>query len=166
MFKVIIAAAIIILLSPMATSSFAQQVEFDKTVKGVGKDAGDGATTFDVPYSSLKNIVSASVSTKDKSVNFVLAGNADTNSHLVLKVPTGLVSGFIGVIVDGQIITNYTTTNEATDTIVSIPITPLSENISLVGTTVVPEFGPVAAIVLAVSIVAIVAITRLGPMRL
>ncbi|MGI0062183.1 MAG: hypothetical protein ACREBA_06990, partial [Nitrosotalea sp.] len=161
-----IAAAIIILFAPMATSSFAQQVEFDKTVKGVGKDAGDGATTFDVPYSSLKNIVSASVSVKDKSVNFVLAGNADTNSHLVLKVPTGLVSGFIGVIVDGQIITNYTTTNEATDTIVSIPITPLSENISLVGTTVVPEFGPVAAIVLAVSIVAIVTVTRLGPMRL
>ncbi len=165
MLKIIIAAAIIILLAPMATSSFAQ-VEFDKTVKGVGKDAGDGATTFDVPYSSLKDIVSSSVSVKDKSVSFVLAGKADTNSHLILKIPTGLVSGFIGVIVDGQIITNYTATNETTDTVVSIPITPLSENISLVGTTVVPEFGPVVAIVLAISIVAIVAITRLGPIRL
>ncbi len=166
MLKIVIIAAIIILLAPMATSSFAQQVEFDKTVKDVGKDAGDGATTFDVPYSSLKDIVSASVSVKDKSVSFVLVGKADTNSHLVLKLPTGLINGFIGVFVDGQIITNYTTTNEATDTIVSIPITPLSENVSLVGTTVVPEFGPVAAIVLAVSIVAIVAVTRFVPMRL
>lgn len=165
MLKIVIVAAIIILLAPMVTSSFAQ-VEFDKTVKSVGKDAGDGATTFDVPYSSLKDIVSSAVSVKDKSVSFVLAGKADTNSHLVLKLPTGLINGFIGVIVDGQIITNYTTTNEATDTIVSIPITPLSENISLVGTTVVPEFGPVAAIVLTISIVAIVAVTRLGPIRL
>ncbi|HJW20484.1 MAG TPA: hypothetical protein VJ571_08015 [Candidatus Nitrosotalea sp.] len=165
MLKIAIIAAITILLAPMATSSFAQ-VEFDKTFPAVGKDAGDGATTFDVPYSSVKNIVSASVSVKDKSVSFVLVGNAETNSHLILKIPTGLVSGFIGVFVDGQIITNYTTTNETTDTIVSIPITPLSENVSLVGTTVVPEFGPVAAIVLAVSIVAIVTITRLGPIRL
>jgi hypothetical protein len=165
MLKIVIVTAIIILFAPMATSSFAQ-VEFDKTFPNVGKDAGDGATTFDVPYSSVKNIVSSSVSVKDKSVSFVLAGKADANSHLVLKIPTGLVSGFIGVFVDGQIITNYTTTNEATDTIVSIPITPLSENISLVGTTVVPEFGPVAAIVLAVSIVAIITFTKFIPIRL
>jgi|GEM_PF-1299946 len=165
MLKIVIVAAIIILLAPMATSSFAQ-VEFDKTFPGVGKDAGDGATTFDVPYSSVKNIVSSSVSVKDKSVSFVLVGKAYTNSHLVLKLPTGLINGFIGVFVDGQIITNYTTTNEATDTIVSIPITPLSENVSLVGTTVVPEFGPVAAIVLAASIVSIVAVTRFVPIRL
>ncbi len=165
MLKIVIFAAIVILLAPMTTSSFAQ-VEFNKTIAGVGKDAGDGATTFDVPYSSVKDIVSSSVSVKDKSVSFVLVGKADTDSHLVLKLPTGLINGFIGVFVDGQIVTNYTTTNESGDTIVSIPITPLSENVSIVGTTVVPEFGPVAAVVLAVAIVAIVAVTRLGPIRL
>ncbi|SMH71480.1 PEFG-CTERM sorting domain-containing protein [Candidatus Nitrosotalea okcheonensis] len=165
MLKIVIVAAIVILLAPMATSSFAQ--EYNKTIAGVGKDAGDGAKTFDVQYSSVKDIVSSSVSVKDKSVDFVLVGKADTNSTLILKLPTGLISGpFIGVFEDGQIITNYTATNESGDTVVSIPITPLSENISIVGTTVVPEFGPIAAIVLAASIVAIVAITRLGPIRL
>jgi len=163
MLKIAIVAAIIILLVPMASSSFAQEY---KTFPGVGKDAGDGATTFDVQYSSVKNIVSASVSVKDKSVDFVLVGKADTNSTLLLKLPTGLISGFIGVFEDGQIITNYTTTDEGSDTLVSIPITPLTENISIVGTTVVPEFGPVAAIVLAIAIVSIVAVTRLGPIRL
>src|SRR5579872_3469603 len=106
MLKIAIAAAIIILLAPMATSSFAQEY---KTISGVGKDAGDGATTFDVQYSAIKDIVSSSVSVKDKSVNFVLVGKTDTNSTLVLKLPTGLISGFIGVFEDGQIITNYTT---------------------------------------------------------
>jgi hypothetical protein len=163
MLKIAIVAAIVILFAPMASSSFAQEY---KTFPGVGKDAGDGMTTYDVQYSSVKDIVSASVSVKDKSVDFVLAGKTDTNSTLILKLPKGLINGFIGVFVDGQIVTNYTTTDESGNTLVSIPITPLTENISIVGTTVVPEFGPVAAIVLAISIVAIVTVTRLGPIRL
>ncbi len=164
MLKIAIVAAIIILLAPMATSSFAQEY---KTVSGVGKDAGDGATTFDVQYSSLKDIVSTSVSTKDKSIDFVLAGKADTNSTLILKLPTGLIgSPFVAVFEDGQVITNYTTTDETGDTMISIPIGPLTEKISIVGTTIVPEFGPVAAIVLAISIVALVTVTRLRPIHL
>ncbi len=163
MLKIAIVAAIVILLAPMASSSFAQEY---KTFPGVGKDAGDGTTTFDVQYSSVKDIVSASVSVKDKSVDFVLAGKTDTNSMLILKLPKGLINGFIGVFVDGQIVTNYTTTDETGDTLVSIPITPLTENISIVGTSVVPEFGPVAAIVLAIAIVSIVAVTRLRPIHL
>jgi|SRR5579883_1389222 len=164
MLKIAIVAAVIILLAPMASSSFAQEY---KTISNVGKDAGDGATTYDVQYSSIKDIVSTSVSTKDKSIDFVLVGKTDTNSTLILKLPTGLIGGpFIAVFEDGQIITNYTTTNETGDTMVSIPIGPLTENISIVGTTIVPEFGPVAAIVLAISIVALVTVTRLRPIHL
>jgi hypothetical protein len=159
MLKIAIVTAIVILLAPMAGPSFAQDY---KTYSGVGKDAGDGMTTYNIQYASWKNIVSSSVDTKDKSVNFVLVGKVDTNSTLILKLPTGLISGpFIGVFEDGQILTNYTTTNETGDTLVSIPITPITENISIVGTTVVPEFGPVSAIVLAVSLIVIVTITRL-----
>ena len=164
MLKIALVAAIIILLAPLAGSSFAEDY---KIFSGVGKDAGDGMTTYDVQYSSVKNIVSASVSTKDKSVNFVLVGKTDTNSTLILKLPTGLISGpFIGVFEDGQIITNFTTTDEVGDTAISIPINPLTENISIVGTTVVPEFGPIAIIVLAISIVAIVTVTRFRPIHL
>lgn len=164
MLKIALVAAIIILFAPLAGSSFADGY---KTFSGVGKDAGDGMTTYDVQYSSVKDIVSASVSTKDKSVDFVLVGKTDTNSTLVLKLPTGLISGpFIGVFEDGQIITNFTTTDEAGDTAISIPIGPLTENISIVGTTVVPEFGPIASIVLAISIVAIVTVTRFKPIHL
>lgn len=164
MLKIAIVATIVILLAPMASSSFAEDY---KTFSGVGKNAGDGMTTFDVQYSSVKDIVESSVSTKDKSIDFVLVGKTDTNSTLILKLPTGLIDGpFIGVIEDGQIITNYTVTSESGDNIMSIPITPLTEKISIVGTTVVPEFGPVAGIVLVLSIVAIVTITRFRPIHL
>jgi len=164
MLKIVIVVAFVILLVPMVGYSLAEDY---KTISGVGKDAGDGMTTYDVQYSSVKNIVSSSVSTKDKSIDFVLVGKTDVNSTLILKLPTGLISGpFIGVFEDGQIITNYTTTDEAEDTAISIPINPLTEKISIVGTTVVPEFGPIAATVLAIAIVAIVTVARFRPIHL
>jgi hypothetical protein len=164
MLKIAIVAAVVILLVPMIGSSFAEDF---KTFSGVGKDVGDGMTTYDVQYSSVKNIVSSSVSAKDKSINFVLVGKTDANSTLILKLPTGLISGpFIGVIEDGQIITNYTTADESGSTTLTIPINPLTENISIIGTTVVPEFGPIAGIVLVLSIVAIVAVTRFRPIHM
>lgn len=108
-----------------------------KTISGVGKDVGDGTVSYDVQYSSVKNIVSSSVDTKDKSVSFSLVGMVNANSILILKLPTGLINGpFIAVFEDGQIITNYTTTAEAGDTMVSIPINPLTVNVSIVGTSI------------------------------
>lgn len=118
-----------------------------KTISGVGKDVGDGTITYDVQYSSVKNIVSSSVDTKDKSVSFTLDGNADTGSTLILKLPTGLISGpFIGVFEDGQIVTNYTTTSEAGDTTVSIPINPFTANVSIVGTSIYSQSTPTTSI--------------------
>ena len=106
-----------------------------KTISGVGKDVG--TVSYDVQYSSVKNIVSSSVDTKDKSVSFTLDGNADTSSTLILKLPTGLISGpFVAVFEDGQIIPNYTATPEAGDTMLSIPINTLTSNVSIVGSSV------------------------------
>ena len=105
-----------------------------KTIS-VGKDVG--ISSYDVQYSSVKNIVSSSVDTKDKSVSFTLDGNADTSSTLILKLPTGLISGpFVAVFEDGQIIPNYTATAESGDTMLSIPINPLTANVSVVGSSV------------------------------
>ena len=106
-----------------------------KTISGVGKDVG--TTSYDVQYSSVKNIVSSSVDTKDRSVSFTLDGNADTSSILILKLPTGLISGpFVAVFENGQIIPNYTATAESGDTMLSIPINSLTTNVSIVGTSV------------------------------
>jgi predicted secreted protein with PEFG-CTERM motif len=164
MLKIAIVMAIVILLVPMVESSFAEDY---KTFAGVGKDVGDGTTTYDVQYSSLKDIVSSSVNTKEKSIDFILVGKVNTNSTLILKLPTGLItSPFIGVSEDGMFITNYTTANETGETTLSIPISPLTEKISIIGTTVVPEFGQVSVIVLALAIIAIVTVTRFKPIHL
>jgi hypothetical protein len=78
-----------------------------------------------------------------------------------LKLPTGLISSpFIGVLEDGQIITSYATAEKAGYTIISIPINPLTENISIIGTTVVPEFGLTEIVLTISSILTILIATR------
>ena len=132
-----------------------------RIIHNVGADVGNGTKMFDVQYQSVKDVISSAVKTKEKSVNFVLVGKTTSNSTLSFKLPKGLINGpFIGVWLDNQAITGYTVTDEGDDNLVSIPITPMTEQVSIVGTTIVPEFGPVAIVVLVASIVAIVAVTR------
>src|SRR5207245_2195917 len=131
MYKAVIAAVALVLLAPLAASSFATTLDvrihsgssspytsltyYPPSVTGyVGHDAGDGNTKYDVQYSSAKDIVSSSVNTKDRSVNFVLVGKATAGSDLVLKLPKGLIGGpFLGVWVDNQQTKNFTITEEA-----------------------------------------------------
>ena len=135
-----------------------------KVIHNVGADAGDGKTTFDVQYQSVKNIISTSIGAKDKSLNLVLVGQTGQNSNLVLRLPTALITPpFFGVQLDGQFTKNFTVSDQQGIEVVTIPITPTTEQVSIVGTQVVPEFGPVAALVLAASVVAIVLVTRLMP---
>jgi predicted secreted protein with PEFG-CTERM motif len=137
-----------------------------KVIPDVGKDVGDGKTTFDIQYQSIKNIVDTSIGQKDNSLNLVLVGNTNQNSSLVLRLPTGLINGpFLGVQLDGQFINNFTISQEQGINVITIPITPLTEQVSIVGSSVVPEFGPVAVLVLAISIVTIVIFTRFRPIH-
>lgn len=132
-----------------------------KVIHNVGADAGDGKTVFDVQYQSAKNIISASIGAKDKSLNLVLVGQTSENSNLVLRLPTGLITPpFYGVQLDGQFTKNFTVTDEQGIEVVTIPITPVTEQVSIVGTQVVPEFGPIVVLVLAISVVTTVLFTR------
>jgi plastocyanin len=132
-----------------------------KVINNVGADAGDGKTTFSVQYSSPKDIISSVVNPKDKSVTFTLVGNVDTNSNLILNLPTGLVGApFLGVWLDNLQTKNFTVEYQSSINVVTIPITPLTEQVSVVGSTVVPEFGPIAGLVLAVSIIATIVVAR------
>lgn len=137
-----------------------------KIISDVGKNVGDGKTTFDIQYQSIKNIIDTSIGQKDHSLNLVLVGKTNQSSSLVLRLPTGLINGpFLGIQLDGQFINNYTTSQEQGFNVITIPITPLTEQVSIVGSSVVPEFGPVAVLVLAISIITIVLFTRFMPVH-
>ena len=135
-----------------------------KVINNVGADAGDGKTTFSVQYSSPKDIISSAVHPKDKSVTFTLVGKVDTNSNLVLKIPTGLVNApFLGVWLDNLQTKNFAVESQSGITVVTIPITPLTEQVSIAGSSVVPEFGPIAGLVLIISIIATITFAKFRP---
>jgi len=132
-----------------------------KIINNVGADAGDGKTTFNLQYASPKDIVSAVIDPKDKSVTFTLVGKVNSSSTLVLNLPTGLVNGpFLGIQLDGQFVKNFTIESQSGINVVKIPITPLTEQVSIVGSSVVPEFGPIAGMILVVSIIATILVAR------
>jgi predicted secreted protein with PEFG-CTERM motif len=132
-----------------------------KKINNVGIDAGDGKTVFNVQYSSIKDIISSEVSKKDKTVTFVLVGNVTKDSDLVIDLPTGLIDGpFLGIQLDGQFIKNFTIDSQSGINVVTIPITPLTEQVSIIGSHVVPEFGPIAGMILVASIIATIVFAR------
>ena len=132
-----------------------------KIINDVGANAGDGKTTFDVQYSSPKNIVSAVINQKDKSVTFTVVGKVNSSSNLVINLPTGLVNApFLGVWLDNAQTKNFTVESQSGITVLTVPITPLTEEVSVVGSSVVPEFGPIAGLVLVVSIIATMIFAR------
>lgn len=87
------------------------------------------------------------------------------DGNLTITLPRTLIDAKAGanddqffVLVDGAD-TNFEESKTNTDRTLSIPFTVGSEKVEILGTQVVPEFGPLAFIILAMSVLSIVAIS-------
>ena len=126
-----------------------------KVVTGVGSDVGDGKRTFDIEYSSAKTILGIPITNlKQKSITFNLVGKAPGGDTLILKLPQNLIAGKLLVWVDNTNIDNFQVTPTGGFNILAIPLSTDSETVTVVGSSVIPEFGPIAALVFAVAIMA------------
>jgi predicted secreted protein with PEFG-CTERM motif len=131
-----------------------------KVIPNVGADAGDGTTTFNVEYEFNRVISSARVDEEQNSITFEIVGKViGKDNHLTLMLPKNLISGPLIIWVDGQQITNFEMTEDGGINKVKIPLNPETELVSLVGTTVVPEFGEITMTILAIGIFSLIAIT-------
>ena len=147
----------------MAGSVMVAGVESMKVLHNVGADAGYGKTVFDVEYLLEKTLLSASVDEKEKSVTFKMGGKGNDGDLFVAKIPKNLVSGSLLVWVDGQMITNFEKTDAGGINTLTIPLSAKSETVTVVGTTVVPEFGPIAVLILAIAVITIIATSLKSP---
>lgn len=134
-------------------------VEDFKVFHNVGSDAGDGKTNFDVEYSLDKVLASAKVDQNEKSVTFTMAGVGNDGDKFVVKLPKNLVTGPLLVWVDNQQITDFEVADDGGINTLTIPLTAKSETVTIIGTSVVPEFGPIAILILTVAIIATIAIS-------
>ncbi|HEU5488849.1 MAG TPA: PEFG-CTERM sorting domain-containing protein [Candidatus Nitrosotalea sp.] len=79
-------------------------------------------------------------------------------------LPTGQDDKYY-VLVDNQEADFQETSTTTTDRTLSIPFTDGTEEIEIIGTQIIPEFGPIAALVLAIAIVSIIAVSAKTGLR-
>ena len=127
----------------------------------VGLDFGDGTNIFDIEYKFNRLIDHASIDESTKSISFELKGNTlNDNNTLTLFLPSGLISGISSVSVDGVVTEEFT--QEFSDGVTVLIINEVAHNaksFTITGTTIVPEFGTISAMILAVSIMSIIAVS-------
>jgi predicted secreted protein with PEFG-CTERM motif len=140
-----------------------------------GKSIAVEGTDFLVNY-SIKGgkVISITPSIPDKSLVIVIETTSD--GELTVTLPRGLIDARLGpdgmsgeddtffVLADGAEV-DFDETTTSTDRTLTIPFEDGTTEIEIIGTFVIPEFGTMAAIILAVAIVSIIAVSarsRLG----
>jgi len=111
---------------------------------------GGNCTSYDI---SGGHVTSATVNTNDNSV--IINIDADDDGTLTISPSTSTQKGIFMVLVDGE----ESDDAEINGNTVIVPFSAGTEQIEIIGTFVIPEFGTIAAMILAVAIISIVAIS-------
>ena len=123
----------------------------------VGKNVGDGLTTFDVEYDFNRVVADAKVDVEQKAITFTLVGKAKTEDNtLTLYLSKELIKNPNVIWADGKSVADFNVKSEGGINVVTIPVTETTEQITILGSAVVPEFGVMAGIILATSLIAVI----------
>ncbi|HEV2193716.1 MAG TPA: MG2 domain-containing protein [Nitrosopumilaceae archaeon] len=121
-------------------------------VKAEGKD-------FDVKLASNSNVSNLQFDEQGKKISFTVSGETGTKGTTDITIPKSLLSGNISVMIDGQVMSQadvIETADTQDETTLEINYHHSTHTIEIVGTNAVPEFGQLAPIVLAASIMSII----------
>jgi len=110
----------------------------------------DACASYDI---SGGHVTSATVNTNDNSV--IINIDADDDGTLTISPSTSTQNGIFMVLVDGE----ESDDAEINGNTVTVPFFAGTEQIEIIGTFVIPEFGTIAAMILAVAIISIIAIS-------
>jgi predicted secreted protein with PEFG-CTERM motif len=147
-----------LVISFCTASSFAQSVNTYSVVDPIS------GKSYPVNY----NIMGATITdmSLDKNqTSLVLSLQTTSQGNLTITLPRTLIDAKTGVNDDQFIVledgadTGFSETTTSTDRTLSIPITDGTEKVEIIGTQVVPEFGSSWHIILAISLLSIVAIS-------
>jgi len=129
-------------------------------IPNVGAKAGDGKTTFNVEYEFNRMIASATIDEEQNAITFEIVGKAKSGDHtLSLMLPKDLISEPRVIWVDGKQISDFEITSEGGINEVVIPLDEKSERLTIVGASVIPEFGAITMAILAIGVLSFIALT-------
>ncbi|GKS67183.1 hypothetical protein YTPLAS73_07300 [Nitrosarchaeum sp.] len=107
-----------------------------------------------VPYSITGGMVTgASINSNDNSI--IIRINANEDGTLTLNPEKSILNGIFMVLVDGEEWDDV----EISDNKVTVNFLAGAQEIEVIGTFVVPEFGTIAVMILAVAIISIIAVS-------
>lgn len=132
----------------------------------VGKTVGDGTTTFDVEYDFNRLLYLSTIDTGSKSITFEIVGNAKSpNDLLHLRLPSALIDGPYAIWIDGTKVDSFKHVTENELNLIDIDISRDSKLLTIVGTSVVPEFGFIAMAIFGIGITASIALSKRNVFR-
>ena len=126
------------------------RTNLDTTCGSSEVNVGGNCTSYDI---SGGHVISATVNTNDNS--FIINIDADDDGTLTISPSTSTQKGIFMVLVDGE----ESDDAEINGNTVIVPFNAGTEEIEIIGTFVIPEFGTIAAMILAVAIISIIAIS-------
>ncbi len=170
-----------------AAGAYTVKVEFgsqDRTAQttfqfaGSSTSGGNGntipvdGTNLSVKY-SITNGKVLGIKADMQSKSLIVSIQTTGDGVLTVTLPRALINATLPngqddkyyVLVDGQEADFQETSTTTTDRTLSIPFTDGTQEIEIIGTQIVPEFGPIAALVLAIAIVSIIAVSAKTGLR-
>jgi predicted secreted protein with PEFG-CTERM motif len=148
------------LIHPWMTGIVTVTDEGYKIVADVGKDAGDGLTSFDIEYRYSGILSDATTNEKQKSITFQIT--SDTKSidhHLKILFPPELIEGPYAIFIDGKKNLNFEYIPDDLR-MIEIELSDDSKEITFIGTKIVPEFGVLSLIILGIAITSLVFVQK------
>ena len=143
------------LIHPWMTGTVFVTDEY-KIIKEVGKTVGDGTTTFNVEYTSDRLLTLNLIDQGQKSITFEIIGRAQSDdSMLKIRLPAALIDGPYVIILDGKKITNFEESIYNDIVTVSFLLPTDSKLLTIIGTSIVPEFGVMSIVMLAIATMSI-----------
>jgi len=130
-------------------------------IPNVGKLAGDGSTFFNVEYDFNRLLGKPIIDVEQKSITFEIVGDPQSgNNDLELRLPSDLIDGNFVIWIDGEKISNFDQVKDGDFNIVFLTVDADSELLTIIGTSVVPEFGTMGIMILLISIISMIVLSQ------
>ena len=111
----------------------------------------DGSITVDLPRTLMDAKVQANLTADQKMIGVQINQNAQPDDKFIVMASGAPVQ--------------FTETKDSNTRNLSIPFHASDTKIDIIGTQIVPEFGPIAALVLAIAIISIIAVSAKTGLR-
>ncbi|MFB5622903.1 MAG: PEFG-CTERM sorting domain-containing protein [Nitrosarchaeum sp.] len=128
-----------------------------QVIPQIGKTIGDGSLFFNVQYQFDRLLSLVVIDEMQKLLTFEIIGNSqDDFGTLKILLPVELIDGPFVVIVDGEKITDFELFKDDSLNHLSISVPKNSKLLTIIGTTIIPEFGAFSVIILAIATMSVI----------